>query len=355
MNLALAEANKGRTSPNPRVGAVIVDAEGAVVATGYHKAAGEAHAEVDAIANLEGSAKGLTMVVTLEPCGHQGRTGPCTDAIIEAGIATVVIGCEDPARPDSDALQKLKSAGIEVRQGVQHQQAQRLIADFAKHRRTGLPLVTLKAAMTLDGKMATRSGDSKWITGEPARTEAHRMRDDSDAVLVGIDTVLADDPALTVRHVPGRDPLRVVLDSKLRIDPDAKLVTQASDHQTLVFVGPDADQDKRATLSDRGVVVHQVETTHRGLALEPVLKQLGSLNVLRLLVEGGPTVHGAFLDADLADRAALFIAPRILGDAQAPGFAHGKGVDAIAKAWQLNHVQTRTVGDDLLVTGDLVR
>ena len=354
MNEALAEAQKGRTSPNPRVGAIIVDEEGKLVAKGHHKAAGADHAEVDAIKNAGRSVEGMTLIVTLEPCNHQGRTPPCTDAIIEGRIGRVIFGCADPAPKVPGAVEKMRAAGIEVAEGVLETDAKRLIADFTKHQATGTPLVISKAAITLDGKMATRTGHSKWITQEEARTEAHRMRDDNDAILVGIETVLVDDPALTVRHVDGTDPLRVVLDTKLRTPVDSKVIQQASDGKTLVFHGDEVDKDRQLMLIGAGATLTALPVVGGRLSLEALLCKLGEQNVLRLLVEGGPSIHGAFFDAGLVNRVAVFIAPAILGDAQAPSFASGRGVDVMSEAQKLQHVQTRAIGQDLLITGDMV-
>ena len=315
MGRAVEEAKLGRPSPNPRVGAAIVR-EGKVISVGHHERAGEAHAEVDAIRNADGSIEGASLYVTLEPCNHQGRTGPCTEAILDTGIARVVIGCRDPAPHVAGAIDRLKAAGVEVDVGLMEQECTALVADFAKHIRTGLPFVTLKAAVTLDGKIATRTGDSKWITGEEARAETHRMRDESDAILVGVGTVLADNPRLTVRHVGGRDPVRVVLDASLRTPPIAAV---------------------------------------RGVDVNEVLKVLGGRDVVRLLVEGGSHVHGSFLDLGLADRAAIFIAPRIVGDAEAIPFAAGSGVESIERAWRLVRTRIQSFGSDWLISGDFER
>ena len=356
MERVIDEAKRGRPSPNPRVGAAIVR-DGAVISVGHHERAGEAHAEVEAIRNADASVEGATLFVTLEPCNHQGRTGPCTEAIIEAGIARVLIGCRDPAPHVAGAIDRLKSAGVEVEVGLMEQECTALVADFAKHIRTGLPFVTLKAAVTLDGKIATRTGDSKWITGEEARTEAHRMRDESDAILVGVGTVLADDPRLTVRHVEGRDPLRVVLDADLRIPHDAAVLaqTRTSDAGTLVFHAHDADTARRESLSDPAIELVPVSRHARGVDLKEVLTVLGERDVVRLLVEGGSHVHGTFLDLGLADRAAIFIAPRIVGDADAISFAAGAGVDSIEHAWRLVRTRVQGFGSDWLVSGDFER
>ncbi len=356
MAQAIAEAIRGRPSPNPRVGAAIVR-DGEVVALGYHRRAGEAHAEVDAIRNAGERAHASSLYVTLEPCNHRGRTGPCTEAIMEAGIARVVIGCEDPAPHVAGATDRLKAAGIEVEVGLLEDECTALIADFAKHIRTGLPFVTLKAAMTLDGKIATRTGDSKWITGEAARTEAHRLRDESDAVLVGVGTVLADDPKLTVRHVEGRDPIRVVLDADLRTPSDAAVLGKgaAAGSGTLIFHADDALPARRDALDGPGVELIPVSRHARGVDFVEVLKHLGERDVVRLLVEGGAHVHGTLIDNALADRAAIFIAPCIVGDANAMSFAAGSGVDSIERAPRLAGAQLRSVGDDWLITGDFER
>jgi diaminohydroxyphosphoribosylaminopyrimidine deaminase/5-amino-6-(5-phosphoribosylamino)uracil reductase len=356
MAQAIAEAKRGRPSPNPRVGAAIVrDAE--VVALGHHAEAGHAHAEVDAIRNAGTDVEGTTLYVTLEPCNHQGRTGPCTEAILEAGIGRVVIGCRDPAPHVPGAIDRLKAAGVDVDVGLLEQDCTALVADFAKHIKTGRPHVTLKAAVTLDGKIATRTGDSKWITGEAARTEAHRLRDDADAILVGVGTVLADDPALTVRHVAGRDPIRVVLDADLRTPADAAVLGQAGapGAEVLIFHADDADDARSDALRRPGVELIPVSRHARGVDLSEVLDVLGRRNVVRLLVEGGAQVHGTFLDLGLADRAAIFIAPRVVGDASAISFAAGTGVESIERAWRLVRTEVRTLGSDWLVTGDFER
>ena len=356
MSQAIAEAIRGRPSPNPRVGAAIVR-DGEIIALGHHRKAGDAHAEVDAIRNAGERASGSALYVTLEPCNHRGRTGPCTEAIIEAGVARVVIGCHDPAPHVAGAADRLRAAGIEVEVGLLEEECTALVADFSKHIRTGLPFVTLKAAVTLDGKIATRTGDSKWITGEAARTEAHRLRDECDAILVGVGTILADDPALTVRHVQGRDPVRVVLDADLRTPPTAAVIGNeaASDAATLIFHADDALATRQKALCVPGVELIPVARHARGVDLSEVLKRLGERDVVRLLVEGGAQVHGTLLDTGFADRAAIFIAPIIIGDASAMSLAAGSGVDSIARASRLERTRVRRLGADWLITGDFER
>jgi diaminohydroxyphosphoribosylaminopyrimidine deaminase/5-amino-6-(5-phosphoribosylamino)uracil reductase len=350
MGLALREGAKGRPSPNPHVGAVLTK-RGKVVAKGYHARAGQAHAEVVAIERAKRAARGATLYVTLEPCNHHGRTGPCTEAIIEAGIARVVIGARDPAPHTKGSIRKLRRAGIEVQVGVRRTEAERLIADFAKHIGTGKPYVTLKAAVTLDGRIATKSGDSKWITGPKARRHAHRLRHRSDAVMVGVGTVLADDPQLTVRDVRGKSPLRVILDSRLRTPPDARILDEEA--PTLVFHGHRAPRTRAKKLEATGAELVSVSRDRTGLDLEAVLDSLGARKIVRLLVEGGGTLHGALLDRGLVDSAAIFVAPAILGDAEGIPLAIGASRDSIEEAMRLKFPRMRRFGDDILVEGEL--
>ncbi|MGD8317116.1 MAG: bifunctional diaminohydroxyphosphoribosylaminopyrimidine deaminase/5-amino-6-(5-phosphoribosylamino)uracil reductase RibD [Myxococcales bacterium] len=356
MSRAIEEAKRGRPSPNPRVGAAIVR-DGEVVALGFHRKAGHAHAEVDAIRNADGGVRGATLFVTLEPCNHHGRTGPCTEAILTAGIARVVIGCRDPAPHVPGAIARLEEGGVVVEVGLLEEACQALIADFEKHIKTGLPFVTLKTAVTLDGKIATRTGSSKWITSPEARSEAHRLRDESDAIMVGVGTVLTDDPRLTVRHLKGCNPLRVIVDADLRTPPDAAVLGRPDqpDAGTLIFCAHDADFSRSDALRRTGVDIMPVARHARGVDMHEVLETLGKRDVVRLLVEGGAHVNGTLLDLGLADRAAIFIAPRILGDATAPSFAAGSGAETIERASRLVRTRVRSVGPDWLITGDFER
>lgn len=353
MALALEAAARGRPSPNPHVGAVVVQGD-EVVAVGHHERAGLDHAEVAALRQAGDRSRGATLYCTLEPCNHHGRTPPCTDAILAAQVARVVVGCPDPAPHVPGALDRLRAAGIEVRVGVREAECRAVIADFAHHIQTGRPYAVLKAAVTLDGRLAARTGDSRWVTGPEARAEAHRRRDRADAVLVGVGTVLADDPALTVRHVAGRDPIRIVLDTHLRTPPEAALVRHASGAPTWILHGPDGDPDRMAALSRRGVELLEVPVLDGRIDLEAALDRLGARDIVRLLVEGGSEVHGALLTAGLYRRAVLFIAPKILGDGAAFPLASGATVPRMADAWRLlPPVRVERLGDDLLVEGDL--
>jgi diaminohydroxyphosphoribosylaminopyrimidine deaminase / 5-amino-6-(5-phosphoribosylamino)uracil reductase len=353
MARALHEGHKGRPSPNPHVGAVV--ARGSrIVSVGHHARCGGPHAAVVALRRAGRRARGATLYLTFEPCNHPGRRPPCTEAIIAAGVARVVVGCSDPGRRAPGSSGRLRAAGIAVQAGVRRVEAEALIADFTKWRLQGLPHVTLKAAVTLDGRIAARSGDSRWITSEAARRRAHRMRAGSDAVLVGVSTVLSDDPELSVRLVRGPDPLRVVLDSRLRTPLASKLVRGARQQATLIFHGPSAGARRRQRLLQAGVELCQVPALRGGgLRLLPVLRELARRHVVRLLVEGGGRVHGAFLDAGLADRAAIFVAPRILADAGGLPLAAGKRKSRIDQALPLYAARVHRLGPDLLIEGEL--
>lgn len=353
MKSALRAAARGRPSPNPHVGALVV-AGAEIVGTGHHAKAGGAHAEVAALRAAGERGRAATLYTTLEPCNHAGRTGPCTEAILAAGIARVVVGARDPAPHTPGAVERLRAAGIEVVVGVEERAAQRLVTDFAKQITTGLPFVTLKAAVTLDGRIATRSGDSRWITGPKSRKHAHALRAASDAVLVGIGTVLADDPELTVRHLRGRDPLRVVFDSALRTPLDAKLVAHRSTAPTLLLHAPDAPTANRAAFSALpGVQLAEIPRNAAGaLDVEAALRELARRDCVRVLVEGGARLHGALLDARLVDRVAVFVAPVLLGDADAIPLARGRTIDAMADGLRLRDIVTTRFGDDVLFEGD---
>ncbi len=352
MGRALEEGRRGRPSPNPHVGAVIARGD-RVIAVGHHARAGEAHAEVDAIRNAAGDTEGATLYCTLEPCNHFGRTPPCTDAILAAKLARVVVGCPDPKPPAPGAVEKLRAAGVEVVMGVREVEARALIADWTRAVVDGLPWVLLKAAVTLDGRTATRSGESKWITGEAARAEAHRLRDACDAVAVGVGTVLADDPALDVRHIEGRDPIRVVFDATLRTPVSAKLVGHASAGPTWILHGPDASAERRAALARPGVELIEVPLRDGRIDLATALGRLVGRGVVRLLVEGGPTIHGALLREGLATEAAVFVAPKILGDAAALPLAGAGPLARMADAWRIVDPVIRVLGEDVLFRGAL--
>jgi len=347
----LALRARGRTSPNPLVGCVIVR-DGRVLATGWHKKAGGDHGEAAALRKLGWRAPRATVYVTLEPHGFFGRTPPCTDRLIEAKVARVVVGMKDPnPRVAGKGLKQLEKAGIAVECGVLQDECRAMNRPYLKWTREKRPWVTLKAAVTLDGRLAARGGDARWVSGELSRHEAHRMRDVADAILVGANTVRLDDPALTTRlpSGAGHDPKRVILDGRLTVPPDARALKGA-----IVVATRDADEARARRLVKRGAEVVRLPGRHGRVDLRALLDELGKREILTLLVEGGGQVHGELMAAGLADEVALFVAPKLIGAGGVPLL----GVDGPAKmadAWRLGAVSTRRLGDDILVVGDVLR
>lgn len=312
MALSLAERGTGFTSPNPRVGCVILD-EGTerVLGWGYHRRYGAPHAEVKALGRAGERARGATAIVNLEPCCHFGKTPPCAPQLAEAGIARVVVGMRDP-NPcvDGGGIDLLRRAGVDVISGVLEKECRHLNRGFLSAMTTGRPWVTVKAALSLDGALALEDGESRWISGSLSRTKAHLLRGENDAILVGAGTVLNDDPELTVRLVSGRSPLRVVLDGSLRTPPEAKVI---GDGTCLIIGQHDAPAARADALRKAGAEVVLVENSHGRLSIEEVLSLLAGKGILRLLVEGGATVIQSFLEAHLVDEVSLFLAPKFLG------------------------------------------
>ncbi len=343
--LELASRADYRTSPNPMVGAVVLDAAGDLAAEGYHERAGGPHAEVIALAAAGARATGATVYVTLEPCSHHGRTPPCADALIAAGVRRVVVAMEDPdARNRGRGIERLRQAGLDVEVGAHGAEARRLNEMFVTHRTLGRPFVTLKWAMTLDGRIATASGDSRWVSGEVAREHAHRLRHEHDAVLVGIGTVLADDPELTARHEPhARQPLRVVVDSKLRTPAGAKLVGA----RTLIYTRAQTGGEE---LRARGAELVRLTGRGRRVPMEKVLRDLAARGVLGVLVEGGAEVHASFLEERLFDRVVIYLAPKVVGGRRAKPPTGGRGVAEMAAALKLEIEAVERAGYDVVVT-----
>jgi len=342
--LRLARRGLGRTSPNPAVGAVVV-ARGRVVGRGFTRPVGGPHAEVVALRDAGARARGATLYVTLEPCAHHGRTPPCVDAVLAAGVRRVVVGCADPnPHVRGGGAARLRRAGLEVTMGVREDECREQIRFFAHHVRSGLPWVTLKLAATLDGRIATAGGDSKWVTGEKARARVQELRDLHDAVLVGAETVIADDPELTCRRRGGRDPLRVILDGRLRLPLAARVVRAG----TLVLTGRGAPARKLAALRARGAEV--VELRHRGgaLAWRDVLATLGRRGLCSLLVEGGGRVAAAAVAARGVDELLLFYAPKLAGGDARPMLGD-LGLRRMADAPRLRLRRSERLGDDLLL------
>lgn len=342
--LRLAARAAGRTSPNPLVGAVVVR-DGKPVGEGYHRAAGEPHAEVNALGKAGSAARGATLFTTLEPCAHQGRTPPCVDAIREAGIARVVVAMRDPdPRTDGRGIRGLRAAGIGVEEGLLREEAERLNAGFISRLKRGRPTVLLKLATTVDGRLTLPVPRS--VSGKPALREVDRLRDRTDAVLIGIETVLADDPALTVREVKGRDPLRVIVDADARTPITAKVVRAKDPQRTVIFVARDADVRRTNRLREAGVLLVTAPRADGGLDLGAVLRWLGQRGVNTVMSEAGPQVAGALVRGGLADRVLILFSPVAGGDGP-------PALEGVPKASDLHDVRVRKLGADLALEGTL--
>ncbi|MHB1524850.1 MAG: bifunctional diaminohydroxyphosphoribosylaminopyrimidine deaminase/5-amino-6-(5-phosphoribosylamino)uracil reductase RibD [Candidatus Dormibacteria bacterium] len=352
--LDLAAQADFATAPNPMVGAVVVSG-GEVVGEGFHHRAGEPHAEVLALAQAGERARGAELWVTLEPCCTTGRTGPCTSRVIAAGVARVHVAVVDPNPAVAGAgLGELRAAGVEVVVGERREEAARLIEFYSEWVRTGLPFVTLKLAISLDGKVATAQGESQWITGAEARADGHRLRHAHDAILVGVGTALADDPELSARagFEGGRQPLRVVVDSNLRLPPSARLLRSAG-APVLIATVAGADPDLRRALEAAGAEVLELPSAGGAVPLRELLVRLAGRGVISLLVEGGPTLLGAMRAEGLGNRVVAYVAPIVLGGSSAPGPFGGAGAARLAAAWRLHWTETAKVGPDLRLTAEV--
>ncbi len=356
MALALARKGKGFTSPNPCVGAVVVR-NGKVIGQGWHRAAGMPHAEVDALEDAGESAKGATLYVTLEPCNHFGRTPPCTHKILDSGIARVVAGCQDPnPHVAGQGMAFLEENGVSVACGVQEGSAQQLIEDFSWYMlHDHSPFVILKCAATLDGYIATSTGDSQWITSKPAREYGHRLRHEADAILIGSGTLHSDDPSLTAR-IPGmetRNPVRVILDTHLTIDEGSKLVSGITQAPVIVACDANVPGAKKEALEKKGVQIMETNTLNGMLDLSEVLVNLGRMGVMNLLIEGGGKVAASALKSGVVNKVCYFLAPALLGGNDGISVFNGKGPEKIHQLQQLKQVSMESMGRDFLVQGYL--
>lgn len=350
--LMLAEKGRGRTSPNPVVGAVIVK-DGRIIGEGWHKKYGENHAEINAFENAETrgeSVEGAEMYVTLEPCSHYGKTPPCAKAIIEKKIKKVYIGLLDPnplvAGRGADML---RDAGIQVETGVLEDECRKTNKIFLKYITEKRPFVIMKTAMTLDGKIASYTGDSKWVSSEASRHAVQKMRNSLTGIMVGIGTVLADDPQLTCRLPDGRDPVRIIVDSHLSIPLDAKVL---KDDNFIIATTEKCDAEKLMKLGDRVLVT---KSQNGKVDLERLMELLGQRGIDSILLEGGGSLNEAALRAGIVDRVADFIAPKIIGGKDAKTPVEGEGFETMSQAIQLENIETSKIGDDLLIQGTLVR
>jgi diaminohydroxyphosphoribosylaminopyrimidine deaminase/5-amino-6-(5-phosphoribosylamino)uracil reductase len=352
--LELAARGRGRVEPNPPVGAVIVR-RGKLIGEGFHERFGGPHAEIRAMEAASSRARagdpcrGATLYVTLEPCtGLNKKTPPCCDALLKAGLRRVVIGASDPTQESAAA--RLQAAGVAVTSGVLEEECRQMIAPFLKLRQRGMPYVIAKWAMTADGKIATVTGESRWISSEPSRSLVHQWRSQADAVLVGIGTVLRDDPLLTCRIADGRDPLRIVLDAEARIPLTSRLVATAREAPLLVACLPSVPEARRRQLADAGCRVLPFHGAANRVDAEALLRALGTERVTNLMIEGGAQVLGHFLERRLVDEVRIFIAPKLFGGAAAPSPLAGDGIASPADAIRLVNPLWTRVGEDMLLT-----
>lgn len=353
--LALAARARGRTSPNPLVGAVIAQGN-EVVGEGYHQAAGEAHAEVHAINHAGTAARGGTLYVTLEPCSHYGQTPPCTEAIIRSGIVRVFAAHVDPnPKVSGKGIQKLKAAGIRVHVGLCELEARHLNEIFIKYIRTNRPFAILKSAMSLDGKIATATGESQWISSEASRLRGHEIRDTVDAILVGVNTVINDNPSLTTR-LPGRDgkdPSRIIVDSECRIPPKARVLNPNGDGFTIIATTERASKERITRLEATGAKVLVVEEEGNRVCLSSLMQALGCRGITSVLIEGGAEVNASALKAGVVDKVMFFIAPKIIGGTYAPSPIGGEGIQRLTEAHELRDLSVKSIDEDILVEGYL--
>ena len=355
MRQALREARKGlgRTSPNPAVGAVIVR-RGEIAARGYHRRAGLPHAEVEALNRLGKTSSEDCLYVTLEPCNHLGRTPPCTHAILKSGIKRVVIGMKDPnPMVAGGGCEFLKEHGIEVVANVLEIECRRLNEDFLKFVASGRPFVIAKSALTMDGWIAASSGHSQWITNDKSRQFVHRLRDRVDAVMVGIGTVLADDPSLTARLTrgKGRDPLRIIIDTHLRTPANSKVINHDSPSDTLIITGEDAGLGDQKRFRAKGVSTLVCPTKAGKIDLAALMSKLGEMSITSLLVEGGASITGSMLRERLIDKFYIFKAPKLLGGDDGIPMATGPGAKEMDECMILKNIKVRRFGDDILIRG----
>jgi diaminohydroxyphosphoribosylaminopyrimidine deaminase/5-amino-6-(5-phosphoribosylamino)uracil reductase len=355
MALELAARGTGFTSPNPLVGAVVVK-DGRVVGRGYHQRFGGAHAEVNALAEAGDRARGATLYVTLEPCNHTGKTPPCTRQIIAAGIHRVVVAMPDPnPGVKGGGSARLQAAGIAVAEGLAVEAARRQNEAYLKHTLTGTPFVILKCAATLDGRIATRTGDARWVSGPRARRFVHELRHAVDAIMVGVDTVKADDPSLTTRlpDGEGRDPTRIILDTHLSIPLNARVLTQSSPAGTLLVTGRDVPAEARRRVEAAGAEVLPAPQRQDRIDLAPLMQTLGARGIASILVEGGSQVAGSFLRAGLVDKLHLFLAPKLLGGDDGIPICRGPGAARMQDCLRLGDLTVRRFGEDVMIEGYL--
>ena len=349
--LALAEKGMGHTNPNPMVGAVIVK-DGRIIGEGYHERCGEGHAEVNAFKHCTEDPRGADMYVTLEPCSHYGKTPPCADLIISKKIARVFVGADDPnPQVSGRGIKKLRDAGIEVVTHLMAEESIDLNEVFMKYIRNKEPFIVLKTAMSLDGKIATVSGESQWISSEGSRMHSQGLRARYMAILAGIGTVLADDPRLTCRLEGKRSPIRIIADSTLRIPENAKVLDEQDKAPTIIAVGDGCDKRKKERLCERGIRIIEVPGEDGRVDFEALFKKMGSLGIDSILAEGGGTVAGTLVAKGLADRVTAYIAPMLIGGKDAKTPVEGEGIERLETAMRLRDVECEMIDGDIMLTG----
>lgn len=349
--LSLAQSVKGQTSPNPPVGSVVVK-DGRIIGMGAHLKAGEAHAEVQAIKMAGGQVEGATIYVTLEPCSHYGKTPPCSNLLIDSKVSRVVVATTDPnPLVAGKGIERIRNAGIEVEVGVLQQEANELYEMFFYYISTNKPFVTLKSALTLDGKTATHTGSSMWITGEIAREDVHKYRHSHDAILVGVNTVIKDNPSLTTR-LPGGgiNPIRIVLDNRLRTPIEAKIVNDR-ESETWIVVSAEVTEEQMKPFVNKGVTF--VQLPGNKIDIPVLLERLGELSITSILVEGGSEVNGSFLEHKAFNQVVTYIAPKLIGGKLAPGFIGGLGISDMVDAAQLQFKSIEQLGEDIKIVATL--
>jgi len=354
MAIRLARKGIGKTNPNPMVGAVIVR-NGKIIGRGYHKKCGDYHAEINAINNVKGSIRGSTLYINLEPCSHYGRTPPCVDTLIKKGLKRVVVGTPDPnPEVNGKGIKILRSKGIKVDVGILDTECRQLNEHYFKFIKSGIPYVTVKYAQTLDGRIATKTGDSQWISSEASRKYVHFLRSTNDGIMVGAGTVTADNPQLTVRHVKGMNPLRIIVDSKLRIPINSSVLTDGNPHQTIIATTSNTPARKITAIKKLGVEVLVVRKERNGkVSFSSLLKELGKREIMSVLVEGGSGMITALLKVNLVDKMIIPISPRILGKGlEAIGDLN---INKIKDAIKFSSFKTMKKGDDLIFEGTILK
>lgn len=349
--IELAKRGRGKVNPNPLVGAVIVK-DGKIIGEGYHERYGGNHAEVEAINNSIEDVRGATIYINLEPCFHYGKTPPCVDKLISSGIAKVVIGHLDPnPLVAGKSIEKLKSLGIEVNVGVLEEECIKLNEVFIKYIKTKLPYVVLKSGVSLDGNIATKTGESKWITGSKSRRKVHELRNELTGIMIGINTVIIDDPSLTCNIEDRRNPVRIILDSNLRIPLDSKILKTAYMYETIIVTTINIDLNKKSLVEALKAKILIVDSINGKINLNKLMIKLGSMGIDSILLEGGGEVNYSALESGIVDKIMIFMSPIIIGGKESKRFIEGSGVNLLTNSFKVSNLKTEYLGEDILITG----